>query len=163
MRRNLPIFLAVAVLAGAVSLFAAVTFTPSTGEGFVGRGDILSSLGKQAVASISNAEKVKFAFEDTTDYLIECEHNKTQKYQTFKRKRDLGGKVDADVRNNKNEVVNGFILEGYKGNVNLEPLTNPCEGNAFTLIQVTPLIGTGEANLTATYQGKTVTLPFTTP
>jgi hypothetical protein len=159
MTKRFAVLFALAVLLCALPLIAAVTFDPVTGEGFVGRGDVLTALGKQAVSNVENGGLVKFAYEDTTDYLIECVHDKTQKVQTFKRKKDLGGKVDADVRNNKKGVVNGFILEGYTRKVTLEPKLNPCEGNSFIFVSLDPIPGTGTgAELTATYGSITATL-----
>jgi opacity protein-like surface antigen len=114
----------VAIAAGAVmaltatAAFAAVTFDPETGEGFVGKGDVQEAFGWNNRAVNDNAADVTFTFEEQASYTFVCSRVQQQhgyQEQTFNNK-VIG--VDADVefekrRNGGNGNLTGFLLTGF--------------------------------------------------
>lgn len=106
--------LMVVSLGGVSSAFADVTFNPADGTGFVGRGDVLSTLGKNAVAAPG---LVSFIYSDEVTYDIPCK--KETKKQTMTKTFTRHGSVQANVsyssrtNNGSKLVVTGYVLTGY--------------------------------------------------
>ena len=54
----------------ASSAFAAVTFDPATGTGFVGKGDVQTAMGWNNAELQKNAENLKFTYVTETTYAV---------------------------------------------------------------------------------------------
>jgi hypothetical protein len=109
-------------VAGAIAVtatvaFAAVTFDPITGEGFVGKGEVQEAFGWNNRALQQNAEEVDFRSlsEVVTEVSWTCTNTNNQNVQERQRTTttSIGGLLDSVARE-RNQVT-GFILEGYDG------------------------------------------------
>ena len=112
-----------ACLVGAIAVFAAVTFDPSTGKGFVGKGDVQIALGWNNAQLQANASSVVFT------YVAQDVYQVTEVYATGNPDQPkslnvhditvtkvfgVQSKVDADPRQTKGQKqFTGFILSGY--------------------------------------------------
>ncbi|HSI50315.1 MAG TPA: hypothetical protein VLA61_18750 [Ideonella sp.] len=127
--------LALATVAAAA--LATVTFSPATGTGWVGKGDVQLAFGWNNKALQQNFAGVTFTFVERTDYAITCEwttgvRNPTLHVQTKTKTVGVNGTLASDARKNssgKDGEVTGFFLTGYG--------TLVTEGGNFTA----PLIG----------------------
>ncbi len=72
MKRLTLVFAAVIVLFTASAAYATVTFDPSTGTGFVGKGDIQEFFGWNNKTFQNNANGVTFSFFSTDTYRATC-------------------------------------------------------------------------------------------
>jgi hypothetical protein len=126
-------------LAGAAAVaFAAVTFDPGTGTGFVGKGDVQIAFDWNNKALQDNFRGVTFTFVEQTDYVITCEwttgeKNPTLHVQTKTKTVGVNGTLASAARKNssgKDGEVTGFFLTGY-GSVVTEGgnFTAPEEGD----------------------------------
>jgi hypothetical protein len=107
-------------VAGAIALtatvaFAAVTFDPETGLGFVGKGEVQEAFGWNNHALQANATDVTFYYEDTATYDLVCESVPpgTIQRRSFRRNIGVAGDIDFDAR--RRNQVNGFNLLGFDG------------------------------------------------
>jgi hypothetical protein len=113
-------------VAGAIAVtatvaFAAVTFDPVTGEGFVGKGEVQEAFGWNNRALQNNADDVQFRYVGTivevTDYSWTCTN--TSNDNTLERGRvvtettSLQG-VFSHTARERNQIT-GFILDGWDG------------------------------------------------
>lgn len=110
------------VLLFAVSLFAAVTFDPATGTGFVGKGDVQLAYGWNNKQLQDNATAVTFSYNSTETYAAVCEwwtgpaKNRKEHEVTHTRSTQVAAALDGDVRQVKGQKqFTGFILNGFLG------------------------------------------------
>jgi opacity protein-like surface antigen len=120
------LYAAVAVLAfGATAAFATVTFDPSTGTGFVGKGDVQVPWGWNNQKLQEEAENVDFYYEsiESADYAVTCEWNTTTGgphpttiHHVVTTHKDIEANVAFDstkeTRKNHQGYVTGFNLTG---------------------------------------------------
>ncbi len=100
------------VAAGAV--FAAVTFDPATGTGFVGKGDVQLAFGWNNKALNDNASGLSFTATSVTEQSWECQNPKNENIQERERTTTTQGIVSHIERDNKKQIT-GFILGGHDG------------------------------------------------
>jgi hypothetical protein len=110
----------VAMFVAAGAVFAAVTFDPATGKGFVGKGDVQTTLGLNNAQLQAQAGSLKFTAVSTSTTTWTCSRpaptpndpNReiTQGRSTETTTQGIVSKVDR-VRNQ----INGFILDEYSG------------------------------------------------
>jgi hypothetical protein len=106
--------LSAAALAFATSASADVTFDPSSGTGFVGKGDVQSPFGWNNAMLQSYANALSFNFEAEAVYDVTCEKEtaKSTLRKAFKRSRATDLSIEFELRQNK-RMVTGFHLIGY--------------------------------------------------
>jgi hypothetical protein len=112
---RLAVGAAAALLIGGVGPAWAATFDPSTGTGFVGKGEVQSAFNWNDKDLQTNANGVTFEFVATTTYTALCTWE-TGKKTHIKEVTDTIGideVVDMAKRTNKKEHVNGFTLDGF--------------------------------------------------
>lgn len=106
-----------AVLMIVTAVFAAVTFDPTTGTGFVGKGDVQLALGYNNKQLQDNADSLQFAAMSTvvTERSWVCTNSNNQNIQERERTTTstITGVV-SKVDRVKNQIT-GFILNGYSG------------------------------------------------
>lgn len=112
---------AVITAAAAAAAFAAVTFEPVSGTGFVGKGDVQLAFGWNNKQLQDNATFVTFSTEQSTQYSITCEWETVtggknskiiEHVVTIKKNRNVQGAVNADPRAGRSQFT-GFNLFGY--------------------------------------------------
>jgi hypothetical protein len=131
---------AVVFALSATAVFAAVTFDPETGEGFVGKGDVQLVYGWNNKALQDNAELVEFRAnsEVVTEVSWICTNSNNDNEQVRSRTTTTSIEgVVTSVARERNQIT-GFILEGYDGAVeeSLEtdgPAVNSCPSGPWTL------------------------------
>lgn len=138
-----------AMLVGAFSFttaaYAAVTFDPDNGEGFVGKGDVQTALGWNNKQLQDNAASVKFTAESTvvTEVSWTCtrfdrDGNPTD--QTQERERTTTTTIEgvlSSVARERNQVT-GFTLTGYDGDpTETSETEGPAVGSCATNWRVT--------------------------
>lgn len=106
-----------AVLALGGAAFAAVIFDPTTGEGFVGKGDVQLTFGWNNKALQDNANTVRFQVvsEVVTEVSWTCTNSNNDNEQVRQQTTTttIEGLVESVARERRQ--VTGFILEGYDG------------------------------------------------
>src|SRR5688572_7117075 len=103
MNRNRIGVLALAgVLVFSAAMTAAVTFDPSTGTGFVGKGDVQDAFGWNNAALQANAGAVTFTFESDAQYAQSCmkENARQTIYKDFKKTVEVDATVIVQARKN---------------------------------------------------------------
>lgn len=163
---------AVAVVAtvAAAAAFAAVTFEPVSGSGFVGKGDVQLAFGWNNKQLQDNASFVTFSTEQTTQYSVTCEWEtitggKESKViphaVTIKKSRNVQGAVNADPRVGKSQFT-GFNLHGYGPATEtggMVPVVGESCPMAHATAEVTEVTATSSPlTLSAVYGGVAVTL-----
>lgn len=111
MKRTSLLVAALAVGAITTAAYAAVTFDPSTGTGFVGKGDVQLALGMNN-AQIQKAT-LNFAMSATTEQAWECTNSNNEKVQERSRTSTTQGVVSVVARV-KNQIT-GYNLVGFDG------------------------------------------------
>ena len=111
------------MLAGAFSLpaaFAAVTFDPATGTGFVGKGEVQTAFGWNNAQLQQRASSVSFSVESEAKYDVLCEwttgegtRGEQHHEVTVKKTTTVNSEVATDPRANPQNKVTGFNLLGY--------------------------------------------------
>ena len=169
---------AVAAALFAVTAFAnaGVTFDPTTGVGFVGKGDVQLAFGWNNAQLQTNAAGVGFSYQVRQEYVAVCtwttgEGHNGEKIHNVSHTLKYGASstvtYDARTRNQ----ITGFNLTGYptgsgEVSVGTEPLVGgPCPGNEGTdgtWSSVTP-VGTGVDGLFVNYGGVEVRLNWPAP
>jgi len=103
----------------ASSAFAAVTFDPATGTGFVGKGDVQTAMGWNNAELQKNAENLKFTYVTETTYAVtvtwttgEGKRGEKTHYVTHERTSSVDAVVGYDARNKKQ--VTGFTLDKFE-------------------------------------------------
>ena len=108
---------AVAALTIAGAVFAAVTFDPATGTGFVGKGDVQLVFGWNNKALQDNAASVQFRANSTvvTERSWTCtnENNQNEQVRDRTTTTSIQGVVSSVARE-RNQIT-GFNLTGYSG------------------------------------------------
>lgn len=135
---------AVLMLMGAFSLptaFAAVTFDPTTGTGFIGKGDVQTALGWNNKQLQDNAGSLQFTFVITTVSEVSWVCTNANNENTQERARttttDTTG-VLSSVARERNQIT-GFNLVGFApGGTTTEsttegPPVNSCPSGPWTL------------------------------
>ena len=123
--------MAMFVAAGAV--FAAVTYDPATGTGFVGKGDVQLAFNLNNKQLQQNANKVTFTYEEVGEYTLLCKADDTTRTnpktgevtvtpgaeREFKnRTESVLSSLNGDPRQTKGQnQFTGFILSGISGTV----------------------------------------------
>jgi hypothetical protein len=112
---------AAAVAVFATAAYAAVTFNPATGDGFVGKGDVQFAFGWNNHALQANGEDVTFYYDSVDTYDAVCTfttavgtpgeqvHN-----VNIPRRAGISSDIEYDAR--KRNQINGYILRGYNEN-----------------------------------------------
>lgn len=160
-----------ATLAFATPASAAATLDPTTGIGFVGKGDVQTAFAWNNKQLQANASGVTFTFESTDNYTAVCTfvtgegtrgertHNVDHKTKT-----SVSSSIAYDTRV-KNQIT-GFNLNGFGSTTTsgtLPVVDGPCmgnEGHDGTWSSVTHVSSTG-ANLYVNYLTQSVQLTYT--
>jgi hypothetical protein len=118
--RKFSILIAFAiVLMAATTAFAAVTFNPADGTGFVGKGDVQQALGLNNAQIQACANDLVFTYDCVEEYSLTVarEQETGRETQTVTSYRNVSAGINAaveyDARTKKQ--VTGFILNGYDG------------------------------------------------
>ncbi|MCW5979048.1 MAG: hypothetical protein KIT09_13285 [Bryobacteraceae bacterium] len=121
--------------------FAAVTFDPESGEGFVGKGDVQLVFGWNNAQLQANANSVEFRANTTvvSEVSWTCTNSNNQNEQIRERTTttSIQGVVDSIARL-KNQIT-GFNLEGYDPDNSTEssqtdgPALNSCPSGPWSL------------------------------
>lgn len=118
MRKIRKLYMAIAlamatmvVAAGAV--FAAVTFDPTTGTGFVGKGDVQLALGYNNKQLQDNANSLVFTVSSETEQSWTCDRDAGPQTQERAGTTTTQG-VSTSIAREKNQIT-GFNLNGYSG------------------------------------------------
>ena len=112
----------VAMFVAAGTVYAAVTFDPETGEGFVGKGDVQLAFNWNNKQLQQNATGVSFTYEETASYTFVCSRIHPQQgyqEQTFRNKvQSIEASLDGDPRQVKGQKqFTGYILGGIDSTV----------------------------------------------
>jgi hypothetical protein len=133
MKRTLKhISLVLALVAGA---FATVTFDPTTGIGFVGKGDVQLAFGWNNPQVQANAQGVSFTYSSTNSYTAVCtwttgEGTRGEQTHNVSHTRTLGVN-DAILYNARvHQQIDGFNLIGFASGTPTESGTFPVVGGA---------------------------------
>ena len=133
----LMVAIAATVALSATAVFAAVTFDPATGKGFVGKGDVQTALGLNNAQLQAQASSLQFTAvsKSTTDWTCSKPHQSgdpdkeiTNERTTETTTQGIVSKVDR-VKNQ----INGFFLDGYTGTPTVTtdgPAVNTCPAAA---------------------------------
>jgi opacity protein-like surface antigen len=106
----------------AAPALAAVIFDPSTGTGFVGKGDVQLAFGWNNKQLQDNADGVVFTYSATTTTGYDCEfytgptQNRTRHEVSHNKTQSISSSVSKLLRANskgKDGEVTGFILSGF--------------------------------------------------
>jgi hypothetical protein len=112
------VVLLLAVACG-VTAYAAVTFDATTGQGFVGKGDVQYTLGWNNADMQKNYASVMFQASTTvvTEVSWVCTNDKNENIQERARTTTatVEGVVSSVARDNKKNQITGFNLTGYDG------------------------------------------------
>jgi hypothetical protein len=107
--------------------FASVSFDPSTGAGFVGKGDVQTAFGWNNATLQKNAGSVTFTYATKATYDVTCEWNTytngnvNHEVKTIHHENTEGLTIAStavfasSTRTNRNGDVTGFNLLGYAG------------------------------------------------
>jgi hypothetical protein len=162
---------AVCAAAVASAAYATVSFDPSSGTGFVGKGDVQLALGWNNAALQKNAPALKFTYQVQDRYDATCEWTTTGSGKTIyhdvtvKNTVQVYDTVSFDARTHQR--IDGFILKGF-GTVsqNIDPPTTggPCLGagrQQGTWTDVVETSSPGGLYVTDPTNGNDVRLPTT--
>jgi hypothetical protein len=154
--------------------FAAVSFDSSTGNGFVGKGDIQVLYGWNNQQLQRNASGVTFSYDATDTYDVECYWETVTGRGTIivhdinvPRHTRVNASIAYDARSNskgKDGPITGFNLTGFgstttEGTVPTVGGTCPGASEVATIIAVTLTSSTG--GLSVSYGGVSYPLPNT--
>ena len=166
----------IALATTAVAALATVTFNPTTGTGWVGKGDVQLAFNWNNQQMQKNVGGVTFTFVESTTYVITCEwttgpvRNPTLHVQEKTKTVGVNGILDSTQRKNssgKDGPFTGWFLTGYGtlvtegGNFTAPVVGEKCpannqagvdDGKVVTDVSIT---GTGTA-FNAVYGGVTV-------
>ena len=148
-----------AVATVATAAYAA-TFDPTTGTGFVGKGELQTPWGWNNATLQKEAEGVTFKVSQQVTYEQECSYltggrNPERVRETKEATRPLNSRVTYETRNNKRGAVTGFILDGFGSSSGPVP-TDLCTGRGAQaegpVEEVDRTAGTLKANHTAAFE-----------
>jgi hypothetical protein len=137
---------AAACVGASVVAYATVTFNPSTGVGFVGKGDLQTSWGWNNAKLQTCAAAVRFYYhtEQSATYSAVCEFTTGEGARgerthlvshTIDRVNSVNSTVSYDTRKNNQGVITGFNLAGLGAAATvvatgeIPVLGGPCPGN----------------------------------
>jgi len=133
-----------AMLMGAFSFpttaFAAVTFDPTSGQGFVGKGDVQTALGWNNKQLQAGAGSLEFTFESTTvterSWICTNDRNENTQERERTTTTETTGVVSSIARE-RNQIT-GFNLNGFSGDPTESSTTdgpplNSCPSGPWTL------------------------------
>jgi hypothetical protein len=103
----------VAMFVAAGAVFAAVTFDPATGTGFVGKGDVQTALGFNNKQLQDNVNNIQFRTLKVTETTWTCDRDAGPQTQERANSTTTQGVVDTVARE-RNQIT-GFNLTGYSG------------------------------------------------
>lgn len=111
-----------------------VTFDPSTGTGFVGKGDVQSSFGWNNAGLQANAAGVTFFYDSRASYTAVCtfttgDGTPGQKTHNVDHHKKIGALSDIEYSARVHHQIDGFILEGFEGAGQESGGTIPVEGD----------------------------------
>jgi hypothetical protein len=159
----------VAMLVAAGAVFAAATFNPETGEGFVGKGDVQTAFNLNNKQLQQQAENVSFTFVTVSEVSWTCTNTRNENEQVRSRTITSEGLFESVTRDNKKQVT-GFLLTGFDPASPPEtstegPPLNSCPSGPWTLTEPAgdPVPVPEESGLFATLNGVTVQIPLTAP
>ena len=137
MRKKLTILLAVAMTAllAATAAFAAVTFDPDTGTGFVGKGDVQQAFGWNNTQLQQNASGVTFSHVTSEERVRTCQtpgRPDLRLTEVVTRTTAINSQVAYETRNNKKGAITGFNLTGFGASSEETTFTDD-EGNVITV------------------------------
>jgi hypothetical protein len=166
--RKIALAAAAAFAVVSTAALATVTFDPSTGTGFVGKGDVQLAFGWNNAAAQNNAGKVTFTYNVSASYDAVCtwvtgEGTRGEKTHnvTHKTSSSVISGVQYDARAHKQ--VDGFILRGFGATIDsgdpVPVVGGACQGEGAggTWSSVTPT-GTSGGGLYVNYGGNSVLL-----
>jgi hypothetical protein len=119
-------------VAGAIAVtatvaFAAVTFDPAEGTGFVGKGEVQEAFGWNNHALQENATHVRFTYEVLQSVEQDCTTvDKGVHTVTGQRAKVEGVLNTIDYEARRRNQVNGFILEGWETEDDFGPNWTAC-------------------------------------
>ena len=165
----------VAMLVAAGAAFAAYTFDPATGTGFVGKGDVQLIYGWNNQQLQANAKLVDFRASTTSETTWTCsrpaptpndpDREITQQRSTTTTTQGLATTVTRDTSKGKNGPVTGFNLTGYEGTPTVTtdgPAVGSCPAtpSGFTFDEGSQVTTPGATVLEVSIDGSTwYTLP----
>jgi hypothetical protein len=145
--------------ATAVAAYAAVSFDPATGQGFIGRGDVIDhpTLGKDALVSNPVVTlEISATYELTIEWMTGPDHNRKTHTQTRTSSLDVVAIADVETRRNGgNGNITGYKLLGYAEESQVEGAFTPPQvgdvildnDNIQKTITNVEIVGTGAAAL----------------
>lgn len=173
MTRKTALLTVASVVAAASAAFATVSFDPTSGTGFVGKGDVQTAFGWNNAKLQQNAGGVSFSFNDVATYLATCtwqtgNPDRPQSLKTHNvdipRHTRVNSSLQYDARTHKQ--IDGFLLNGY-GQTSTEgtvPVVGgACVGNEEGIDHngqwsAVELVGSSGGTLTVNYGGSSVQL-----
>lgn len=136
----------------ASSAFAAVTFDPVDGTGFVGKGDVQTALGWNNAELQKNAENLKFTYETQTVYEVTVtwttgDGTKGEKTHTVEHKRTYSVNDIVDYGARIKNQVTGFNLLGFNSDLNptfdeIPKVGDEYPGNSGHIVKLVELVST---------------------
>jgi hypothetical protein len=164
--KRMTIATAVAVTFAAAAAFAAVTFDPATGTGFVGKGDVQTVFGWNNKALQDNADYVDFRYNSVTEASWQCSRPHPSQegeeiVQNRNRTTSVQGVLTTVARDNsrgKDGPVTGFYLNGWEG----DPVSDtegpafescPADPSGFTLVPGSTVVVESGTGLAVTKDG----------
>jgi hypothetical protein len=161
----LLVAIAATVALSATAAFAAATFNPATGEGFVGKGDVQTAFNLNNKQLQEQAQNVSFSFVSVTEQTWVCTNTNNENTQERARTTESQGLFEKVTRDNKKQVT-GFLLTGFDGDPQVigtdGPPVNSCPSGPWTLTQPAgdPVLVPELSGLFATLNGVTVQIPL---
>lgn len=131
---------ALAMTFAATTAWAAVTFNPADGTGFVGKGDLQLAFGWNNAQAQSLIPYVTYRYEAVAVYTAVCtwttgEGTRGERTHNVSHKKAIGvtGQVESETRKNNQGHITGVMLLGYQGDageIGIPPVVGaPCPGN----------------------------------
>jgi len=151
------------------TVWAAVSFDPDNGTGFVGKGDIQTAFGWNNAQLQQNAEDVSFSTVKTATYDVVCQWvtgEGTRGEKTHQVTQEETTEVNSDVvhktRTNPQSAVTGFQLTGFGDTTtsgDVPSVGDSCLGEgAEGTVQSVNLVSESGVTLIASFGGNDVTL-----
>jgi hypothetical protein len=150
------IFAALAAVAiTATAAYAAVTFDPTTGTGFVGKGDVQLAFGWNNATAQKEAKNVTFTYDAITTYdvTIEFDAGRSSVHQIITQQKSTGVQASIQSDPRKTGQYTGWNLIGLGGTVvtgdalpnvgDSCPNGGPDSGCIVTAVSVVPEASTG--------------------
>lgn len=107
-------FILASLILFSLSSHATVSFDFTSGAGFVGRGDIIDSLGKEALDT-----QISFTYIEDAKYEVPCirDNGVHRVPVTLIRKVSIDASVLSDTRTNRQGHITGFLLNGFANEI----------------------------------------------